>query len=167
MIAVWPFTHPVLAKGVLPFLLSWLESIAWVRPGIPSLAFHQLKEQTAKIVSVGCYSAYRACPSWYFLTESGALPSVHTCMNPLQRCQVWRQWGLQLAIPINLGSWRYPASPCPCHFTDVSLAMIRYGPDGLGVWCVLMQEWRHIGLDRGFRHDFCCDVRWPGRLSCS
>ena len=39
---------PVLAKGVLPFLLPWSDSIAQVRPGLLSLSFHPLKEQKEK-----------------------------------------------------------------------------------------------------------------------
>ena len=48
---------PVLAKIVCPFFLPWMNSIMRVRPGLPSLALCPLKEQTAKIVSVGRDSA--------------------------------------------------------------------------------------------------------------
>ena len=82
---------PVRATGICLFLLPWFDSIAQVQPGLTFLLYHPLKEQTVKNVSVGCYSAYRACPYWWFPTKSVALSLVHTCMYPLQHLQVWRQ----------------------------------------------------------------------------
>ena len=58
-----PFTRPVLEKWVLPFTLPCLDSVEIALLRITSLAFRPLKEQTAKNVSVGRYSAYCACPS--------------------------------------------------------------------------------------------------------
>ena len=52
---------PVLVKGVIPFSLPQLDSIERARLGLASLAFCPLKEQTAKIISVGRFSVYRAC----------------------------------------------------------------------------------------------------------
>ena len=43
---------PLLTKGVLPFSLEWLDSIAIVRPGLPYLAFRPLKEQTVTVLTV-------------------------------------------------------------------------------------------------------------------
>ena len=53
---------PVIAKGVLTFSLPWLHSIVRVQPGLPSLVFRPLREKTTKNVSIGCDSAYHACP---------------------------------------------------------------------------------------------------------
>ena len=44
---------PVIEKGILPFSLTWIESIDREQLGLTSLAFLPLKEQTAKNVSVG------------------------------------------------------------------------------------------------------------------
>ena len=57
---------PVLTKGILPFSLTWLDSIERARLVLPYLSFRPLREQTAKNVSVGFDSAYRACLSWSF-----------------------------------------------------------------------------------------------------
>ena len=92
---------PVLEKGVLPFSLPWIDSIAIVWPGIPSISFRPLIEWTAKNVSVSCDSAYLACPFWYFPTWPGALSLVHTCMNPRHHHQFWRQLWCQFDNPIN------------------------------------------------------------------
>ena len=55
---------PVLATWVWPFSMSWLDSIARVRQGLPSLSFRLLREQTAKNISDGRDSAYRDYPFW-------------------------------------------------------------------------------------------------------
>ena len=54
---------PIIAKGVLPFYLTLIDSVERVRLGLTYLAFCPLKEQTARNVSVGRESAYRACIS--------------------------------------------------------------------------------------------------------
>ena len=149
---------PVLAKGVFTLYLPWLDSIERVRPGIPSLALRPLRAQTAKNVSIGRESAYRDCPFWLFTTWPGTLSLVHTSMNPHHHHQVWRQWWPQIDDTIKLKPPHPPAFLCPCHFPDVSLDRIWYGPDVLGVWRVHMLRWRHVGIDRGVRHGFSCDA---------
>ena len=122
---------PVLAKGVRPFLLSRFDSIARVRPGIPFLVFHPLKEQTERSISVVHDSAYHVSTFWLFPTGPGALLLVHTCMIPCQSHQVWRQWWLQLGDPINLGSSR------PTHiFFPLSLLWRIYSSDLTLPWCI-------------------------------
>ena len=116
-------TTPVLAKGVLPFSLPWIDSMARVRPGLPSLAFHPLREQTEENVSVGRDSAYRDCTFSSFPTRLGDLPLVHTSMNPHQRHKYWRQWWCQLDNPINL---------VPSHIPRVYF---------VGICCPLITDW--------------------------
>ena len=55
---------PVLEKGVPPLSLTWIDSIARILTGLPSLAFFPLKEQTDKIVSVGHDSDNYLYPCW-------------------------------------------------------------------------------------------------------
>ena len=58
---------PVHAKWVRPFFLSWFDSsIARVRPGLPSLAFHRQIEQAEENVSVDRDSSYHAYPYLLF-----------------------------------------------------------------------------------------------------
>ena len=120
---------PVLAKGVLPFSLPWLESVERARLGIPSLAFRPLKEQTAKNISVGPYSSYRACISWSFPTWLGVMSLARTCTCKRKRLIFWRQWWRWLDNHINLRSSHPPSFPCACHYPDVYLSRIWYGPD--------------------------------------
>ena len=64
---------PVLAKGVLPFSLPWIDSVERAILGLYSLLFPPLKEQMVKNVSVSHYSDYRACISWSFTTYPGVM----------------------------------------------------------------------------------------------
>ena len=157
---------PVLVKGVIPFSMPWLDSIARVRPDLPFLAFRPLRENTTNFFSVGRDIDYHACPFWSFPTGIGALPLVHSCMNPRRQPQVWRKWWHWLDDPINFRPLRTHVLLCTCHCPEVSLARIWYGPDGLVVRRVHMLRWRHIEIDRGVCHGFCCDTRWIGPLFC-
>ena len=51
------YPPPYMLNGFVPFILTWFDSISWVRPGLPSLAFHRQKEQTEK----------KSCWSWQCL----------------------------------------------------------------------------------------------------
>ena len=154
------------AKWVRPFLLPWVDSNLWVRPGLPSLACHQQKEQTEKYVSVDRGSAYRAYTYWLSPTDPGVLSLAHARRNPHQRCQVWHQWWLQIFDPINLRSWRHSVSPFFCHSPDGSPFLIWYGSDGLGFWRILILRRRLARYGRGVCHALHCDVWWPGLLFC-
>ena len=128
---------PARAKLVRPFLLSWFDSMAQVRPRIPSRECLWQKRKIEKKVSVDHGNAYRTYPSWLFPTNPGASPLVHICRNQCQYCQVWRQWCIQPVDTINIRSGRHPASTCLGHPPDGYSYLIWYGSNGLGVWHVL------------------------------
>ena len=117
-------------------------------------------------VSIDRGSDYRACPYWLFSTKPGAPPLAHMFRNLHQHLQVWRQWWLQHIYPIKIGSWHHPSSTCLCNYPDGSPYLMWYGPDGLGVWHVLMLRWRIVKISEGVCHTLSCDVLWPGLLFC-
>ena len=158
---------PASVKWFCPFLLPWFDLVAWVRPGLPYLACRRQKGQTEKIVSVDRGSAYGAYPYLLFPTDPEAPPSAHICRYPCQRFQVWRQWWLQPVNPINLGSWRHPASPSPCHSPDGSPSLILYNPYVIRFRRVLLLRWSPIERGKGFCHALCCDAQRPGPLCYS
>ena len=165
-IAIRTFTHPLICKRGSShfFAMTWLNCNSTTGYSLPSIP--PTERKTAKNISVGHDSSYRACPFWSFTTWPGALLLVHTCMNPRQRHQVWHQWWRRLDDLINLGPSHPPAFIFPCHWPEVSLAWIWYSPDVLGAQRVQMMSWRHVEIDKVFCHGFCCDAPLIGRLCC-
>ena len=122
---------PVLAKGVFNFYMPWLESIYRERIGLLSLELRPLKEQTAKHVSVGRDSAYRACLSWYFPTWPGVMSLAHTCIYPRHHLQYWRQWWHRIDDPIN-----HKLSRPPCVSWCLSPPWRISWSDLVWPWCI-------------------------------
>ena len=115
---------PVLVKGVLPFSLLWLGSVARVRPELTSLDLRPLREQTTLNSSVGCNCAYCACLFLLFPTRLGELTMVTNFMITRQSHQVWRQLWCRLDNAINLRPSRPHVFLCTCHCHGVSFAWL-------------------------------------------
>ena len=156
-------SNPFCTKWVRPFLPPWFDSIAQVRPGIPSLVCRQ-QGKMEKNVSVDHDSAYCAFHFLLLQTNPGALPLAYICRNMCQHCQAWRQQWLQPINAIKLGLLRLLASLCPCHFPDVFPSLIWYGPNKSGVCRVLILRWRLVGWGEVVCRALCCDAQWPGLL---